>query len=130
MHVLAGAELRNDAGRIVLRLDPGRGSGPDADAELRPSPAPASGPWSAAFASWGEMLAYVVPQDRGFSTQPWHGRITRQEIRLDIPVEACEPLEGKVSSKAAAAIVGDAAPFCFRVAAVRFRFDAEEYDRM
>ena len=28
------------------------------------------------------MLAYVVPQDRGFSTQPWHGRVTRQEIRL------------------------------------------------
>lgn len=131
MHVLAGAELRNDGGRIVLRLDPGSGSGPDAEADLRPASAPpATGPWSAAFASWKEMLAYVVPQDRGFSTQPWHGRVTRQEIRLDIPIEACEPLEGKVSSRAAAALVGEAEPFCFRVAAVQFRFDAEEYDPM
>ena len=74
------------------------------------------------------MLAYVVPQDRGFSTQPWHGRVTRQEIRLAIPIEVCEPLEGRVSSRAARAIVGEAEPFCFRVPAVRFRFDAEEYD--
>jgi hypothetical protein len=54
--------------------------------------------------------------------------VTRQEIRLDIPIEACEPLEGRVSSRAAAAIVGAAEPFCFRVAGVRFRFDREEYD--
>lgn len=128
MHVLAGAELRNDGGRIVLKLDPGTGSGPDAEAELQPAPEPATGPWSAAFSSWKEMLAFVVPQDRGFSTQIWHGRVTRQEIRLDIPPEACEPLEGRVTSRAAARIAGDAAPFCFRVAAVRFRFDAEEYD--
>jgi hypothetical protein len=74
------------------------------------------------------MLAYVVPQDRGFSTQPWHGRVTRQEIRLEIPLSACEPLEGRVSSRAATAIVGAAEPFCFRVASVRFRFDREEYD--
>jgi hypothetical protein len=131
MHVLAGAELRNEAGRIVLKLDPGGGSGPDADAEFTPASAPpATGPWSPAFASWREMLAYVVPQDRGFSTQPWHGRVTRQEIRLDIPLESCEPLEGRVASRAARAIAGDAEPFCFRVAAVRFRFDAEEYDPM
>ena len=130
MHVLAGAELRNDAGRIVLRLDPGAGTGPDADAELRPASPPATGPWSAAFGSWQEMLGYVVPQDRGFSTQPWHARVTRQEIRLDIPLDACEPLEGRVASNAARAIAGDAEPFCFRVAAVRFRFDAEEHDPM
>jgi hypothetical protein len=128
MHVPASAELRFDGGRYLLRLDPGRGSAPDIEASLKPAPAPATGPWSAAFPTWNEMLAYVVPQDRGFSTQPWHGRVTRQEILLDIPLEACEPLEGTVASRAAAAIVGDAAPFCFRVAAVRFRFDAEEYD--
>ncbi len=129
MHVLASAELRADGGRVLLKLDPGSGSAPDAEADLRPTAAPpASGPWSAAFGSWKEMLAYVVPQDRGFSTQPWHGRVTRQEIRLEIPIEACEPLEGRVTSRAAAAIVGAAEPFCFRVAGVRFRFDREEYD--
>jgi hypothetical protein len=123
MHVLAGAELRTDDGRVVLRLDPGTGSAPDAEADLRrTSGTPASGPWSAAFASWGEMLACIVPQERGFSTQPWHGRVTRQEIRLDIPLEACEPLEGRVVSRAAAEIAG------FRVAAGRFRFDTEEHD--
>ncbi|MBI3856282.1 MAG: DUF2071 domain-containing protein [Planctomycetes bacterium] len=129
MHVLAGAELRSEGGRFTLKLDPGTGSAPDAEAELRPlAAAPASGPWSAAFASWRDMLAYVVPQDRGFSTQPWLGRVTRQEIRLDIPLEACEPLEGRVASRAAAEIVGEAPPFCFRVASVRFRFDVEEHD--
>src|SRR6185295_4332325 len=129
MHVIAAAELRSEGGRFLLRIDPGSGSAPDVDADLRPLPAaPASGPWSAAFASWREMLAYVVPQDRGFSTQPWHGRVTRQEIRLEIPLEACEPLEGRVTSRAAAAIVGDAEPFCFRVASVKFRFDGEEFD--
>ena len=128
MHVAARAEIRTVDGRLLVRVDPGPGSAPDVDAELRPCAAPTAGPWSMAFASWKDMLGYVVPQDRGFSTQPWHGRVTRQEIRLDIPVEACEPLEGTVTSRAAAAIVGDAAPFCFRVASVRFRFDSEEVD--
>src|SRR6185503_3869746 len=129
MHVLASAELRSEGGRYLLKLDPGDGTAPDAEADLRLAAAPpASGPWSAAFGSWKEMLGYIVPQDRGFSTQPWHGRVTRQEIRLQIPIEACQPLEGSVASRAAAAIVGDAEPFCFRVAKVSFRFDGEEFD--
>lgn len=129
MHVLARAEHREEPGRFLLRLDPGTGTAPDAELDLRPaSAAPSSGPWSAAFGSWREMLEYVVPQDRAFSVQPWHGRVTRQEIRLEIPVEACEPLQGRVASRAAAAIVGDAEPFCFRVAGVKFRFDGEETD--
>jgi hypothetical protein len=53
---------------------------------------------------------------------------TRQEIFLEIPIEACEPLEGRVSSRAASAIVGEARPFFFRIASVRFRFDREEHD--
>ena len=131
MHVFASAELRSESGSFVLKLDPGCGSAPDAEAKLRPAaPGAASGPWSAAFGSWKEMLTYAVPQDRALSTQPWRGRITRQEIRLDIPVESCEPLEGKVSSRAAAGYVGDAEPFCFRVASVKFRFDSEAYDPM
>ena len=68
-----------------------------------------------------------MPQDRALSTQPWHGRVTRQEIRLDIPLDACRPLEGRVTSRAAAAWVKDAQPFCFRVEKVTFRFDAEDY---
>jgi hypothetical protein len=69
----------------------------------------------------------VVPQDRALSTQPWHGRVTRQEIRLEIPLAACRPLEGKVASRAAAAWVKEAQPFCFRVEKVAFRFDSEGY---
>lgn len=129
MHVPASAELRADGGTVTLRLDSGRGSAPDVQAELRRLPCPPeSGPWSAAFGSWTEMLAFIVPQDRALSTQPWRGLVTRQEIHLDIPLEACEPLEGMVDSRAASAIVGDAQPFCFRVAAVRFRFEGEKHD--
>jgi len=131
MHVLAAAELRAENGAVVLRLDPGNGSAPDAAAELREPPsAPEAGPWSAAFSSWEEMLATIVPQDRALSTQPWHGRVTRQEIRLDIPLDACRPLVGTVTSRAAAAWVKDAAPFCFRVEKVAFRFDSEQHSPM
>mgnify|MGYP006890127042 FL=1 len=61
-------------------------------------------------------------------SQPWRGTISRQEIDLGISLDACEPLEGEVSSRAARAIAGDAAPLCFRVARVDFRFDLEEHD--
>jgi len=129
MHVLKSAELRADGDRLALRLDAGSGSAPDAEGEFRKRTSPpATGPWSAAFGSWKEMLECIVPQDRALSTQPWHGRITRQEIRLDIPLEACTPLEGTVRSRAAAAFVGDAEPFCFNVEKVRFRFDEESHD--
>lgn len=129
MHVLASASLRADGDRVELRFDGGRGTAPDAEAEFRRrTGAPATGPWSAAFGSWRDMLAYVVPQDRALSVQPWHGRVTRQEIRLEIPLDACAPLEGRVTSRAASAIVGDAEPFCFHVAGVRFRFDSEASD--
>jgi hypothetical protein len=73
------------------------------------------------------MLAYCVPQDRAFSSQPWYGRVTRQEIQLDIPLDACKSLEGHVSSRAASRFVGDATPFCFFVANVHFRFEQETY---
>jgi hypothetical protein len=73
------------------------------------------------------MLAYCVPQDRAFSSQPWYARLTRQEIMLDIPLEACKPLEGVVYSRTARKFVGDATPFCFFVAKVNFRFEQEIY---
>jgi hypothetical protein len=124
MHVLRDGEV--SATRV--RLDPGRGTAPDCDATLRPASPPVDGPWRACFATWREFLAYAVPQDRALSTQPWRRRVTRQEIDLDIHVDACEPLEGEVISRAAAAIIGVAKPFCFRVAKVEFLFAREERD--
>lgn len=130
MHRLARGEVaRTHDGAMVLQLDPGAGSAPDAEATLRPVGSwPASGPWSVAFADYRSMLGYCVPQDRALSAQPWRSRITRQEIELGIPLEVCEALEGGVESATARCIVGDAQPFCFRVPAVRFQFLREEYD--
>jgi hypothetical protein len=113
-----------------VRLDPGDGSGPDLEAVLGHGDAVLPGPpWNECFDSYHALLAYCVPQDRAFSSQPWYGRITRQEIRLAIPLESCEPLTGEVRSGAAAEFVGDAVPLCFRVGRVAFCFEREEYDQ-
>ncbi|HEX7897313.1 MAG TPA: DUF2071 domain-containing protein, partial [Planctomycetota bacterium] len=53
MHVLKAAELSETR----LRLDPGRGSAPDVEAEFRPAAAPERGPWTSAFATWKDALA-------------------------------------------------------------------------
>jgi hypothetical protein len=130
MHVLEKAFVQRDPdGTVHLSIDPGAGSGPDAEATLRPASEGAlPAPWSACFASFQDFLAYCVPQDRAMSTQPWWPRVTRQEIDLGIPLSACERLEGEVVSRAAAAIVGDARPLCFRVPSVSFLFSGEEHD--
>jgi hypothetical protein len=130
MHVLRHAAIRATVGGgWQMDLDPGAGTAPDAHAVLRRAVAlPTDGPWRGCFPSYKAMLAYCVPQDRAMSSQPWYGRITHQEIHLGIPLTACEPLAGTVVSQAAQAFVGDAEPFCFRVAQVGFRFDREEYD--
>lgn len=132
MHALARGELHTEGdGCFHLHLEPGTGSAPDAEAILcLCSERPAGGPWSVCFENYEAMLAYCVPQDRALSVQPWYSRVTRQEITLGIPLEECEPLEGDVCSRAAQALVGDTAPFCFRVANVYFRFEREEYDKM
>jgi hypothetical protein len=123
-----GGEEGGVACRVLL--DPGEGSAPDLEAVLRPGdpvlPAP---PWHECFDSHMAMLAYCVPQDRAFSSQPWYWRITRQEIALAIPLESCEPLDGEARSHVAAAYVGDAVPLCFRVGRVAFCFEREEYDQ-
>lgn len=131
MHVLRHGEVQREPdGEIYLRLDPGNGSAPDVEARLRPTEHRLlEHPWSDCFASYHDFLAYCVPQDRAFSSQPWHNRVTRQEIELGIPLDTCEPLAGEVRSHAAEIIVGDATPLCFRVPGVSFRFDREEYDR-
>jgi hypothetical protein len=131
MHVLARGEVRRgDDGVVDVELDPGGGSAPDASIHLAPADAELglTPPFSEAFSTYRDFLAYCVPQDRAMDTQPWRGTVSRQEIALGIPLESCEPLRGTVRSRAAAAIVGDAAPLCFRVARVAFRFEVEELD--
>jgi hypothetical protein len=130
MHVLRDATVERDGdGAMSVRLEPGGGSGPDADLALRPCNEPRlEGAWRECWTDFREFLAYCVPQDRAMSSQPLRGRISRQEIHLGIPLEACEPLEGEVRSRAAEAIVGDAKPICFRVGAVQFRFIVEAHD--
>jgi hypothetical protein len=130
MHLLARGEVtRDEDGRMRVQLDPGGGSGPDAELDLRPARALAlPPPWDACFADARAMLAYVVPQDRAMSTEPWRRCTTRAEIDLGIPLDACEAMEGTVRSKAAEALVGDARPVCFGVASVAFRLRGEERD--
>lgn len=131
MHALRHGIVSVGADRACrVLLDPGAGSAPDLEALLRPGDAVLPGPpWSECFDSYPSLLAYCAPQDRAFSSQPWYGRITRQEIKLGIPLESCEPLAGDVRSHVANAYVGDAPPLCFRVGRVAFCFDREEYDQ-
>ncbi|GAA0477333.1 hypothetical protein Aca07nite_85360 [Actinoplanes capillaceus] len=130
MHLLRHAAVETAGDAVALRLDPGQGSGPGAEARLSLSPTPVDGPWSAAFPTYRDMLDYVVEQDRALSVQPWHRRTTRQEIRLDLTPADCEPLTGRVHSDAARTLVGDAEPFSFLVRSVTFRFDSEQHDRL
>ncbi|MEO8706202.1 MAG: DUF2071 domain-containing protein [Kofleriaceae bacterium] len=130
MHVLARGTLTREAGALRIALEPGTGSAPDAVLELRPSEPPAwTGAWAECFASYRAFLEYCVPQDRALSSQPLRGRISRHEIDLGIPVDACAPLAGTVTSAAARAIAGDAEPLCFHVPSVRFTFSLEAHDR-
>ncbi len=132
MHVLdRGEGTRGPEGVVRVVLDPGRGSAPDCDATLRPTETPAlEGAWRECWDDYRAFLAYCVPQDRAMSSQPLRGRVSRHEINLAIPIEACEPLEGTVVSRAARAIVGEAEALCFRVPGVTFRFSVEAHDRM
>jgi hypothetical protein len=132
MHVLRAAVLTRDAdGHVTLALDPGEGSGPDGRCALKPGDVPAlDGAWGQCWADWRAFLDYCVPQDRAMSTEPWLDRVTRHEIELGIDPARCEPLVGEVSSRRAAAYVGDAKALCFRVPAVRFRYAVERHDRL
>lgn len=132
MHVLGqGSIERTEDGAVTVKLDPGGGTAPDARIDLVPAKsAPVlEGPWKECWSDFREFLAYCVPQDRAMSSQPLRGRVSRQEIQLGIPLDACEPMEGTVVSRAAEAIAGDAKPLCFRVAKVTFRFTVEHHDR-
>jgi hypothetical protein len=130
MHVFAKAtHARDERGDVRIELDPGNGSAPDAEMTLSPGPEPTlQGPFSECFADFHAMLEYIVPQDRAMATQPWGDTVTRQEIHLGIPFDACEPLTGSVTSRALTPFVGDSTPICFRVAKVTFRFEGEHHD--
>jgi hypothetical protein len=123
--VKAGTE-----GNFTVTLDPGNGSAPDLTLSAQFS-ADRSLPdaWTTCFATYQDFLAFCVPQDRALSSQPCYQRVTRQEIDLDIPLEACQPLQASVVSKAAQALVGEATPVCFYVPALVLRFNREEHDR-
>lgn len=132
MHLLLRGQVERSAdGAMRVELDPGQGSAPDARIELRPDAAnPAlTAPWSECFASYADMLRYTVPQDRAMSTLPAERLTVRHEIELGIPLTSCEPLAGKVSSRAAEAILGgQASALSFRVARVSFLFAEELHD--
>lgn len=114
-------------GQLRLLVDPGHGSGPDAQATLHVTTTPGDGPWAEAFPSWQAALAHIVPQDRAFVVAP--ERLVRQEIDLGIPLDACIPLQGDVRSDTARGLVGEAQPFCFLVPNVPFRFTGERVER-
>jgi hypothetical protein len=131
MHVLADGRVeRDEGGGLRVRLDPGGGSAPDAELELVPCAAPVlEGAWAECWPDFEKFLEYCVPQDRAMSSQPLRRRISRQEIDLGIPIAACKPVSGKVASRAAQAIAGDAQPLCFHVPSVKFTFAVEAHDR-
>lgn len=126
MHLLRRASVGGLEGTSVsLNLDPGRGSGPDAVGLLRPAPEPQDGPWRQAFPTYADMLAHVVPQDRALSVQPWRRGVIRQEITIGLTPQDCVPLVGKIGSRYARTLVGDAKHFSFYVPRVDFRFAGE-----
>ncbi len=131
MHVLQQASIERDdaTGRVRIELDPGNGSAPDARIDVTPDASLLlEGRFRECFGDFASFLQYCVPQNRSMSSEPWHGRITRQEITLPIPLDQCIPVAGDVRSEAARAIVGDAAPFSFYVSGLAFLFSEEVHD--
>ncbi len=131
MHPLARAAVRVAEDRSCrILLEPGTGSAPDLESELHPShPVLPGAPWTDCFEDYRAFLSYCVPQNCALSSQPWYGRITRQEITLPIPLDSCEPMAGTSHSHVASAYIGDAVPLCFRVGRVAFCFEREVCDR-
>jgi Uncharacterized conserved protein (COG2071) len=132
MHALANGSVKVDSAgiEVSVRFNPGSGSGPDLEADLRPGLTELPATFKACWSSYREFLDYAVPQDRAFSVQQWYEHLTRQEIELGIPLKVCQPLTGQVFSKAAEALLGQPACVSFRVPSVAFRFDREEHDRL
>ncbi|MBL0186075.1 MAG: DUF2071 domain-containing protein [Candidatus Obscuribacter sp.] len=132
MHVPERAVLEASKDNVHLTLAPGSGSGPDLEASLCASTvATLPPPWSDCFTGFEDFLAYCVPQDRAVFSQPWYGRLIRQEISLGIPLTHCKPLNGKVQSRFADSITGGAMePLVFQVASVAFKFNSIVIERL
>jgi Uncharacterized conserved protein (COG2071) len=131
MHALAAGSVKvGSQNEVSVRVDPGSGSGPDLEADLRPGLEELPATFDACWSSYREFLDYAVPQDRSFSVQPWYDRLTRQEIELGIPLDVCQPLTGCLFSRATEAILGQRECVSFRVPSVAFLFDREERDRL
>ena len=130
MHALAKCELTHlKDGCFRLILDPGIGSGPDIKTTLCPTQdRTLHDPWRLCFDNYHAFLAYCVPQNRAMACQPWYGRVSRQEIRLDIPLSECSPVAGSVQSRLAHEIADSHDPIGFHVAKVAFRFDGQDFE--
>ena len=131
MHILESASIERDAttGRVRIELAPGNGSAPDGHIDVSPGAAiELDSAFRECFGTYRGFLAYCVPQNRSMSSEPWHGRVTRQEIDLPIPLDECVPVTGTVRSQAARAIAGDAEPVCFYVSGLAFSFSKEVHD--
>jgi len=136
MHIVRrGDVIHTPSGDLRVMLDPGDGSAPDAEMTLQPSATTEVAstwacPWAECWPDYRSFLAYCVPQDRAMSSKPLQKRISRLEIALDIPIDACQPLSGRVQSRAAHSIVGAAEPLCFYVPRAGLRFLYEACDPM
>lgn len=130
MHVPWRAQVTAGGDQFAVEVDPGNGSAPDLVANLyavgctiEEQPLPVS--WSQCFSSYGEFLDYCVPQDGAMYSQPWYGRVVRQEITLNISRNQCQPLTGEIGSRTLSNLVGDLNDaVCFRVPVVNFLFSS------
>lgn len=127
MHVPAHSMIADKGDESYsIELAPRHDSAPDLLAEIHLNEAftlPES--WTSCFATYRSMLEYVVPQDRALSVQPWHQRVTSQEITLDIPLDQCRPLACQVTSMAVGTIAGETDAVCFWIPEMTFRFEKE-----
>ena len=94
-------------GAFHLRLDPGAGSAPDAEAVLTPVETPADGPLAGLLRHLARLPRLRGPPGSGLRRQTRSGAgSSASEIDLGIPLGACQPLTGEVRSRAARAIAG------------------------
>jgi hypothetical protein len=87
--------------------------------------APSAGPWSPAFPSWDAMLDFVVPQDAALAVRD--GRVARIELRLGIPRDQLQALEGPVACPPFDGLAASA-PWAFWVPAVDLRYERQRWD--
>lgn len=130
MHVPESAGLSRDAiGVFHVSLNPGSGSAPRLQAELREWERPIlTGAWDECFGNFAALLAYCVPQNCALSPRPWYRQMVRQEIDVGVPLESCRALVGPVQSATVRHLLGQVEPICFYAPSVAFRFHRELHD--